>query len=255
VRLVHWNQSEAAEKAKHLEGAGYEVDREPLNSPVALKQLRDAPPDVVVIDLSRIPSHGREIGSAVRRQKGTRHVPLVFLGGEPDKVARTRELLPDAVYSDWKDFQAAIDEALRHPPETPVVRSTMDAYSGTPLSKKLGIKAGQVVALINEPERFRELLADLPAGISFVADLTGTEKLAVWFVSSEQQLQAQISAHAKLAPEGGMWIAWPKKASGRGSDLSEKNVREAGLTAGLVDYKIASIDSTWSGLKFARKKP
>ncbi len=254
ARLIHWNAAEAAEKAKYLEAAGYQVDLEPLNGPAALKELCNALPDLVVIDLSRIPSHGREVGSAVRRQKGTRHLPLVFLGGEPDKVARTRELLPDAVYADWDNVKAAVEEALRNPPKAPIVRSAMDAYSGTPLAKKLGIKAGHVVALINEPDGLRELLTDLPKGASFVPELTGRENLAVWFATSEAELKEQISHHAKLVPDGGLWIAWPKKASGRGSDLSEKNVRETGLAAGLVDYKIASIDTTWSGLKFATKK-
>jgi len=254
VRLVHWNQQEALERAKSLEAAGYQVNLEPLNGPDALKQLGEAPPDVVIIDLCRIPSHGREVGSALRRQKRTRHLPLVFLGGEPDKVARTRQLLPDAVYADWEDFKPAVQDALQNPPQAPIVRSAMDAYSGTPLAKKLGIKTGQVVALVNEPERFTDLLTDLPPDVTFVKQLSGREDLAIWFATSEAELHREISEHAPLVPGGGLWIAWPKKASGRGSDLSEKNVRATGLAAGLVDYKIASIDSTWSGLKFARKK-
>jgi CheY-like chemotaxis protein len=254
VRLVHWNPAEAVEKAKDLETAGYQVDFQPLDSPAALKRLCDQLPDVVAIDLSRIPSHGREVGSALRRQKGTRHVPLVFLGGEPDKIARTRALLPDAVYADWTNVQTAVDEALHNPPQRPVVRSAMDAYTGTPPARKLGIKAGHKVALINEPGRFRETLVDLPGDVSFARSLTGQENLVVWFVSSRSELEEQVSRYARQVPDGGIWIAWPKKAAGLGSDLSEKNVREAGLAAGLVDYKIASIDRTWSGLKFARKK-
>ena len=111
-----------------------------------------------------------------------------------------------------------------------------------------------MVALINEPEGFRELLTDLPSDVSFVQEVTGRERLAIWFVATVEDLRKAITDHARLVPEGGIWIAWPKKTSGRGSDLSEVTVRKSGLASGLVDYKIASIDSTWSGLKFARKK-
>ena len=100
IRLVHWNAAEAAERAARLAHGGLRVDHAPLD-PAGLKALRADPPDAVVIDLSRLPSHGRDLGAALRQSKATRGIPLVFVGDDPAKVARVRELLPDAIYTDW----------------------------------------------------------------------------------------------------------------------------------------------------------
>jgi hypothetical protein len=77
----------------------------------------------------------------------------------------------------------------------------------------------------------------------------------MWFARSRQELERRMAAVAPLAAAGGLWIAWPKRASGVPTDLTESEVRRAGLTAGWVDYKVCAIDATWSGLKFALRKP
>ncbi|RPI22092.1 MAG: DUF3052 domain-containing protein, partial [Acidobacteria bacterium] len=122
----------------------------------------------------------------------------------------------------------------------------MDAYSGTPLPKKLGIKPGSVVSLIGEPAGFRQIV-DMPPGAAFQDQLNGKEDLVIWFVTSQSELQREITRLAPRVPAGGIWISWPKKASGVQTDVSENIVRATGLSAGLVDYKIAAIDKTWSG--------
>ena len=127
----------------------------------------------------------------------------------------------------------------------------MPGYSGTPLPQKLGIKHGSRVALIGAPASFRRQLGTLPDGVTFRTRAVGPVELAVWFVTSQRQLASRIAAMAGLAT--GLWIAWPKKASGVASDLSDAEVRAAGLAHGLVDYKVCAIDDTWSGLKFARR--
>jgi hypothetical protein len=100
IRLVYWNAAEAQERAARLQAAGYEVDFDPL-TPAALRALGQDSPGAVVIDLSRLPSQGRDVGLDLRLYKSTRLIPLVFIEGDPDKTSRIRELLPDASYTTW----------------------------------------------------------------------------------------------------------------------------------------------------------
>jgi len=127
----------------------------------------------------------------------------------------------------------------------------MAGYSGTPLVKKLGIKEGFRVALVGAPNGFRSELLDLPARVSFVTSVTVELDLILFFATTQLELTRNFSRlAAKLAPTGMLWIAWPKKASGVASDLSDNIVREIGLDAGLVDVKVCAVNEIWSGLKF-----
>jgi hypothetical protein len=251
VRLIHWKPAEASEKAEMLRSGGYEVSYEAL-SPASFQEMRENPPGAVVIDLSRIPSQGRDVGLGIRKYKATRHVPLVFVEGDPDKVERIRELLPDAVYTTWDRILAGLEQATARPPKVPVVpSSSMAGYAGAPLPKKLGIKPSAVVYLIDAPEGFEKSIANLPEGVSFEREIPEHNDLAIWFVKSKEDLDKHINKVKTKVGKGGLWIAWPKKTSDVPSDLSQTAVRKVGLDSGLVDYKVCSIDKTWSGLKFA----
>ena len=181
---------------------------------------------------------------------------MLFAGGDAAKVARLRETLPDAAYAPWEDVGGALADAIAHPPESPVVpESQFAGYSGTPLPKKLGVKPGMTVALLGAPDTFAETLGPLPEGASLAWDVAGPSPLVVWFVRSRAELEGGLPrAIAAVAPRGGLWMAWPKRASGVATDLTQQSVREAGLAAGLVDYKVAAIDRTWSGLLFTRRR-
>jgi len=131
----------------------------------------------------------------------------------------------------------------------------MAGYSGTPLAKKLGIKPDHVVALLGAPAGFERTLDGLPTGVRFTARAAGSPDLVVWFATSRRAVDGRIADVARLITDGrGLWVAWPKKASGVKTDLTEDVVRGAGLAHGLVDYKVCAIDATWSGLKFARRR-
>lgn len=127
----------------------------------------------------------------------------------------------------------------------------MAGYSGTPLAKKLGIKEGSRIALVNAPKDFRSVLGDLPDNVEFVSRPTKSLDIFLFFVMSERVLARDFANLAeKLVTNGMIWIAWPKKSSGVTTDLTEQRVQRIGLDAGLVDVKICAIDETWSGLKF-----
>jgi len=165
--LIHWKPVEVLDEVENLCSVGYEVAHEAL-SPASFKEMRENPPDAVVIDLSRIPSQGRDVGLGIRKYKDTRHVPLVFVEGDPDKVKRVQELLPDAVYTTWDRILDALKQAITHPPKVPVVPSSiMAGYLGAPLPKKLGIKANAVVYLIDAPEGFEKSIPELPEGVRY----------------------------------------------------------------------------------------
>lgn len=124
-------------------------------------------------------------------------------------------------------------------------------YSGTPLPKKLGIKEESRVALVGAPEGFLQTLAPLPPGVELRRAARGPLDVIVFFTKRRAELARRFPALASaLAPAGGLWVAWPKKASGVATDLVFESVQEIGLAAGLVDNKVAAIDDVWSGLRF-----
>lgn len=246
LRLIHWKPEEARERVAGLRAAGHTVNATPFRN---LGELRSA--DALLIDLTRLPSQGRDLALGVRERKATRHLPILFLEGDPAKIERIRSLLPDATYSTWRAVRGALRRALAAPPGTPVVPdSRMAGYSGTPLPRKLGLKPGMTVALLRAPAGFEKLLPD---------DLTLRRQarrgcdLAIWFPKSRADLERRLLKIASLSAGGDVWVAWPKQASGVKSDLTQISVRRIGLAAGLVDYKVCAIDATWSGLRFTRR--
>jgi hypothetical protein len=123
-------------------------------------------------------------------------------------------------------------------------------YSGTPLWKKLGIKPGGTVLTVNAPPGYRDLLPGLPEGVSLVTDADPPLAFVHLFVTSASDLAARLPAlMADLAPDGVIWVSWPKKASGVKTDVTEDGIRAAALPLGLVDVKVCAVDATWSGLK------
>ena len=127
----------------------------------------------------------------------------------------------------------------------------MVGYSGTPLVKKLGIKPGDRMILCNEPESFISELGGLPPGVKATDRLTSAVNFALFFTDRRADLKKAFPALVKKLESNGMlWISWPKKSSGKPTDLTEDVVREIGLAAGVVDVKVCAIDETWSGLKF-----
>jgi hypothetical protein len=129
--------------------------------------------------------------------------------------------------------------------------ATTSGYSGTPLPKKLGIKAGARVALVAAPDGFDETLGSLPDGVQIRRQARGKADVIVFFVTRAADLSRRFVTLARsLEPDGGLWVAWPKKSAGVATDVVFEVVQRVGLDAGLVDNKVCAIDETWSGLRF-----
>jgi hypothetical protein len=125
-------------------------------------------------------------------------------------------------------------------------------YSGTPLAKKLGIKPTSAVCLVNAPEDFESALEGLPDGAVITRGLRSKAPfdVIVFFTKSQRELRDAVAGlRARMAPACGLWIAWPKRASGVPTDLTEDTVRDLALLNKLVDNKVCAIDGTWSGLR------
>jgi hypothetical protein len=124
-------------------------------------------------------------------------------------------------------------------------------YSGRPLIDKLGLKAGAKAAFVDAPAHYRELLGDLPQDIRLLSRPGRDMDFVHFFTASLQRLHRRVpSLKRSLGRHGMLWISWPKKSSRLPADLAERDVRAAGLAAGLVDVKICAVDEDWSALKF-----
>jgi hypothetical protein len=254
VYLVHWKEAEAVRRVEQLRSAGYAVLFQPV-TPALLGELRKDPPSAVVIDLTRAPSQGRDVAIALRNYKATREVPLVFVEGDRAKVASIKKLLPDTAFTSWSRIRGTLEKAIAAPPKSrPAQPSMLAGYSGTPLPKKLGVKANSVIVLAGAPADFEKTLGVLPDGVTLRRQARGRNDLIIWFPKSCKDLERRILHFAELTGKGGIWIAWPKQSSGVKTDLTATIVRKTGLANKLVDYKICAIDETWSGLKFALRK-
>ena len=136
-----------------------------------------------------------------------------------------------------------------------VQRVTSAGYSGTPLARKLGFKAGQTVAYVNPPEGFDELVGELPDGVRVLTTLDGPPDMVICFCLQRRILEQRLKAMRRaMAPDGMLWVAWPKRASKVETDMTEDVVRDVALPTGLVDTKVCAIDETWSGLRLVIRK-
>jgi DNA-binding NarL/FixJ family response regulator len=250
VRLIHWKASEAAALLAALRAAGHLVDYDEELSSTGFRAIRESPPDAFVIDLSRSPSHGREAATFIRGQKAIRHIPIVFVGGAPEKVEAIHKLLPDAVYSAPGRLASALRTALAKRPANPVVPTQMMArYGSRGAAQKLGIREGSVAGLIDPPRNYAGSIGDLPDGATLEESPADACPITLWFVHDAAACQEALPVMRKLAARTKLWILWRK-----GSAVTQPFLRESAAAVGLVDYKICSVDANWSAMLFARRK-
>jgi len=254
VQLISSDGEKVGRLLAELRQAGHRAAGGKLDEPLR-RALLDSPPQAIVIDLDRAPATGRDLGLFFRVQAPTRRCLLVYLDGKPADVQAVQTLLPDACFTPSDELTAALEASLRNPPANPVVpESVFAGYRGRPLSAKLGLKAGMSVALLDAPKGFERVLEPLPDGLVFSRAMRGTPDVSLWFATGREEFEAGLAERLQFAGDGKLWIAWPKRSSGIASDLTQAVVRQAGLDAGWVDFKICSVDDTWSALCFTRRK-
>src|SRR4029077_4398776 len=127
-------------------------------------------------------------------------------------------------------------------------------YTGTPLAKKLGIKPGATVVLVDAPDGIEATLAPLPEEVTLRRGNRGRRGMTIWFVTARRELERRFGAVAHAVGEGTLWVAWPKGSSGVETNVTENAIRDVCLPAGLVDSKVCAIDATWSGLRLTGRR-
>lgn len=127
-------------------------------------------------------------------------------------------------------------------------------YSGTPLPRKLGVGEGDPICVLDDPGNARALISPLPSGSAFCDDPKQAQ-VVVLFVTERASLEHRIDDLGRaIFPDCSLWIAWPKRASGIATDMTEDVVREVALPLGLVDNKVCALDATWSGLRLVWRR-
>lgn len=252
VRLFHWKADEAAPLIDALRDAGHAVDYPGAKVPMSMTAIAKSVPDAIVIDLTRMPSHGRAVGAAIRGTKATRHLPLIFVDGDPEKVKRVREQMPDAIYTTRAKAGAAVKKAK--PLAQPVIPvRMMDSYGNRTVAQKLGVGENMRVAVLDAPAGYAKAVGPLPAGAALEEESAEPLPITLWFVRNADAYLRGLPGMRRLAARTRLWVIYPKQTAGIG-DLTQKIVREAALEVGLVDYKICSVSATWTGMLFAVKK-
>ena len=128
-------------------------------------------------------------------------------------------------------------------------------YSGTPLSRKLGIEAGTTIFVSNAPENYRQLVAPLPQGARLVSRLSRDTNVVHLFADRKRSMTAALRMmRGKLRQDGAVWVSWPKKAAKVATDITEDTIREVALPMGFVDVKVCAVDDVWSALKLVIRK-
>ena len=127
-------------------------------------------------------------------------------------------------------------------------------YSGTSVPRKLGVREGGTICVVGDPGNARDLIAPLPAGAEFDDD-PGAADVVVFFVEDRMLFEKQLEPLGQAVfPDRSLWIAWPKRASGVTTDMTENVVREVALPRGLVDNKVCAVDATWSALRLVWRR-
>ena len=250
VLVIHRKPALAEERARRLSAEGRDASAYPAVGPGSFRGIRADPPDAILIDLTELPSYGKVMGALLREQKGTRNIPLVFLKGDPGKAAQILELLPGAVIANLTDLAPAILRAIKKapkeapPPNAPAV----------PVWKKLRIREGSVVALLNPPATVQEMLAPLPTGVRTQKEVDGASLILLFVKSTATLARALPDLAPQIEPGRTLWVCWPKRSSGEPCDLTANSIRDMARGVGMIDSKLCAMDQTWSATALSRKR-
>jgi methylmalonyl-CoA mutase cobalamin-binding subunit len=250
VRLFHWQPDDAKALIAKLKDGGFEAIYNGTSQSPSVAHIKKDSPVAIVIDLTRLPSHGRYVGAWVRGSKSTRHIPLVFVGGEPVKVAKIKLELPDAVYTTHTRLAQTLKK-VKSPKDPVVPKQMMESDPARTTAQKLGINKPMRVGVIDAPAGFARVIGTLPEGCEFDENPGSACRVTLWFVHDPAEYEAALPVRRALAVKTRLWIAWQK---GRRDGLNGNFIRARAIAMGLVDYKICSVNAQWSAMVFAVKK-
>jgi hypothetical protein len=247
VVLYHWKADDAKPLIQLMEGTGFAVHYDEKGT--KLGKLREIQPVAVVIDLTRMPSQGRYVAAGIRSTKSIRHIPIVFVDGDPEKIAKIREMLPDATYTQSGKLAAALKRVK--PAVEPVVIERLASFEPRTTAQKLGIREGIQVAVFEPPSGYLKILGVMPEGVELIEESEEVLPVTLWFVSDPDVYLTSLRSMRSRAAKTRLWVIYPK---GNKTELTQFVVRDGALGVGLVDYKICSVNEVWTAMAFAIKK-
>jgi hypothetical protein len=254
VRLFHWRAAEAAPLIRQLRAAGYAVEYPGDKHNGSFRSLREGPFHAAVIDLTRLPSHGRWVAAEIRAHKALRSLPIVFVGGDPDKVAEIRQHMPDAIYTSPARLASALKKAK--PLADPVQPPRMMARTDRTTAQKMGIREGARVAVIDPPRGYLQVIGAVPPGATLEEHPREILPITLWFIHDADTYLASLPRMRELTgARSRLWIVWPKAGTEKAatSGITQFLLRKAALEFGMVDYKICAVSPVWSAMLFTRK--
>jgi hypothetical protein len=246
--LLHWKAEEIKDLAQRLHG----IDVLPY-APVSgegMKGLAEySVPDALVVSLDRIPSHGHAVAWHYHSRTATRHVPIVFVGGEADKVAKVREAMPFAIFCSWETAAESVRTAVANPGAVPLA-APKPISSNRPMHAKLGLKPGMRIALIGAPAELHRLVPDLDFDVDIVEEPDARTEASFWFVRSASEVDDGLAWIApRLGPKPRLWVFYRK-----GKGVTWQSLSEAALPYGLAQFKILSLNAEWTGTGFGASR-
>ncbi len=249
VRIVHWKAPRAGPLIEACRAGGFEVEYDDVRGSDVIKLVRANPPDALVLDLSCLPSHSREVAVYLRGTKYARHIPLIFVDGAAEKVEAVRRLLPDAAYTSLKRICAAIKAAK--PLQNPVrPRGIMERYGSRTVAQKLGIGEGSTVGVVDAPRDYAAALGPFPENVEIFEDPRSPQSITLWFVNDARAYRAAMPRMRAIAAETKLWVIWRKGQP----EIGARAIRAGADEAGLVDCKICAVNEKWSAMALARSK-
>jgi hypothetical protein len=248
VVVVQYKPGESDALTNRLRRDGVDAESYQQRGSKGFRALREAPPDAIVIDLTSMPFYGRWMGAQLRESKALRTIPLVFVEGDPEKMAVAKRQFPDAVFTAWDKVAAGVRKAIARPPADPVAP---DIWAG-PLHKKLRIREGSTVAMIGAPKDLD--LGPMPEGVKVQRRVGETDLTIAFFTNAATLSRALSSLAAAIIAGRTLWICWPKRTSGKGSDLTMPRIREMCQPYRLTDTKVVALNETWSAMGFSRRR-
>ena len=250
--LVHWKPEEASEGLAVLKQAGHKVEVYSAKGGVGLSKFKSKLPEVVIVSLERLPSHGRELATWFRSTKATAAVPIIFVGGAEEKVIPARASFPDAVFCTWRGIRGAITKAIR----TPQTATPSLVCSTKALWQKLEVREDDVILQLGGPNNLLQTLgSDLPTSVKLTKRPSKKVSLVLLFAERLQDMNQHFQKAVDHTPDKrAMWICWPKKTSTIPTDVTQAAVMAFARGSGWTDTKICRIDDDWSGHMFRRKR-
>jgi len=254
VRLIHWNATEAEPLIALLKRAGHTVDYDAKFTSAMFKEIRTSPPDAMVIDLTRMPSHGRYVAFSMRQSPKTRQVPVVLVDGDPDKVAITKRQVPDMFFTTRAKLLTAIKAAQKQRLANPIAPGRLFSYHPRTAAQKMGIGKGARIGVIDGPRDYERVIGEVEEGVEFVEGAQAGCTVLVWFLHDPDAYLEMLPRMRAHLSKMRLWALWRKGGTTKEGAVTPLLIREAAKEFGMIDYKVCSVDKTWSGIALTIKK-